>query len=101
MWLNHTLASIVLVGNKKSRIKMKTKRTFAAIAREIKQLWSKPYFGAVPYLDALSQIHSTEKNAPYLFETAGDLVPYLLANMGTFRGEDAKRIKAELKEMVK
>lgn len=80
---------------------MKTKRTFAAIAKEIKQLWRKPYFGAVPYLDALSQINSTEKDDFYLFETAGDIVPYLLANMGTFRGEDAKRIKAELKEMVK
>lgn len=79
---------------------MKTKRTFAVIAREIKQLWRKPYFGAVPYLDALSQIHSTEKDAPYLFETAGDIVPYLLANMSTFRGEDAKRIKSELKSMI-
>lgn len=68
---------------------MKAKRTFAAIAKEIKQLWRKPYFGAVPYLDALSQIHSTEKDAPYL-----------LANMNTFHGEDAKRIKAELKSII-
>lgn len=92
---------MVLAGNKKSHIKMKTKRTFAVIAKEIKQLWCKPYFGAIPYLDALSQIHSMDKDTPYLFETAGDIVLYLLANMGTFRGEDAKRIKAELKEMVK
>ena len=80
---------------------MTTKRTFADIAREIKTIWRKPYFGAVPYLDALEKINSTEKDAPYLFETAGDLVPYLLANMSTFRGEDAKRIKNELKEMIK
>lgn len=77
------------------------KRTFAEIVKEIRTLWSKPYFGAVPYLNALGTIHSSDKDAPYLFETAGDMVPYLLANMTTFRGPDAKRIKAELKEMVK
>lgn len=79
---------------------MKT-RTFAEIVGEIRTLWSKPYFGAVPYLDALGTIHSSDKNAHYLFETAADLVPYLLSNMTTFRGPDAKRIKNELKEMVK
>lgn len=79
---------------------MKEKRTFAAIAKEIKKVWSKPHFGAVPYLEALETIHSTDKDAPYLFETAKDLVPYLLANMTSFRGEDARRIKAELKEMI-
>lgn len=85
----------------KTHKKMKQKRTFADIAKEIKTIWRKPYFGAVPYLDALEKINSTEKDAPYLFETAGDLVSYLLANMSTFRGEDAKRIKNELKEMIK
>lgn len=79
----------------------KIKRTFAEIVNEIRQVWTKPYFGAEPYLDALAQVHSSDKNAPYLFETAKDLVPYLLANMTSFRGEDAKRIKAELKEMIK
>lgn len=80
---------------------MKQKRTFATIAKEIKRVWSKPYFGAVPYLDALAQVNSTDKDAYYLFEKVGDIVPYLLANMSTFRGEDAKRLKAELKEMIK
>ena len=79
---------------------MNAKRTFSEIAREIKSLWSKPYFGAVPYLDALMSIHSTDKNAPYMFETAKDVTLYLLANMGTFKGEDAKRIKSELKKMI-
>ena len=77
------------------------KRTFAEIVKEIRTLWSKPHFGAVPYLEALGTINSSDKDAPYLFETAADLVPYLLSNMTTFRGADARRIKAELKEMVK
>lgn len=76
-------------------------RTFSEIAREIKALWKKPYFGAVPYLDAMLQIHSADKNAPYLFETAKDIVPYFLANATYWRGEDAKRIKNELKAMIK
>lgn len=74
---------------------MKTKRTFAAIAREIKAVWTKPY------IDAMLEIHSSDKNAPYLFETAEDIVPYFLANATTWRGDDARRIKAELKEMIK
>ena len=76
-------------------------RTFAEIAREIRALWKKPYFGAVPYLEAMERIDSSDKNAPYLFETAKDIVPYFLANATTWRGDDARRIKAELKNMIK
>lgn len=79
----------------------KSHRTFSQIVKEIRKVWKNIYFGAEPYLDALSQVHSSDKNAPYLFETAKDQVVYLLANMTTFRGEDARRIKAELKEMIK
>ena len=79
----------------------KSHRTFSQIVKEIRKVWKNIYFGAEPYLQALSQVHSSDKNAPYLFETAKDQVVYLLANMTTFRGEDARRIKAELKEMIK
>lgn len=80
---------------------MNRKRTFAEIAREIKKVWTKPYFGAVPYIDAMMEIDSSDKNAPYLLETAKDIVPYFLCNATTWRGDDARRIKAELKEMIK
>lgn len=76
-------------------------RTFSEVAREIRAKWSKPYFGAVPYLDALEQVHTSDKNAPYMVEQVKDIVPYLLCNMTTFRGTDARRLKAELKEMIK
>lgn len=76
-------------------------RTFSEVAREIRAKWSKPYFGAVPYLDALEQVHTSDKNAPYMVEQVKDIVPYLLCNMATFRGADAKRLKSELKEMIK
>lgn len=71
------------------------------MAREIRAKWSKPYFGAVPYLDALAEVHTSDKNAQYLFEQVKDIVPYLLCNMDTFRGADARRLKAELKDMIK
>lgn len=79
---------------------MEQKRTFAAIAAEIKATWKKPYFGAVPYIAALSTVHSSDKNARYMYETAEGLVQYFLANATYWRGEDAKRIKAELKNMI-
>lgn len=76
-------------------------RTFSEVAREIRAKWPKPYFGAVPYLDVLEQVDSSDKNTIYMVERVRDLVAYLLCNMNTFRGEDARRLKAELKEMIK
>ena len=76
-------------------------RTFAEIAREIKQTWTNMYFGAKPYVDALMTINSSDKSASYIFEDAESLVLYFLANATTWRGADARRIKAELKSMIK
>ena len=82
-------------------INKQNKRTFAEIAREIKRTWKNVYFGAKPYLQAMATIDSSDKNAPYMLETAEDIVIYFLANAQTWRGEDARRIKAELKSMIK
>ena len=70
-------------------------RPIHEIVREIRRTWAKPYFGAVPYLDALSSVSSGKDM--YGVERADHLVRYLLSNMTTFRGEDARRLKAELK----
>ena len=82
-------------------INKQNKRTFAEIAREIKQTWKNIYFGAEPYLQAMLTINSSDKNAPYMLETAEEIVIYFLAKDTYWRGEDAKRIKAELKSMIK
>lgn len=82
-------------------INKQNKRTFAEIAREIKQTWKNVYFGAEPYLQAMLTIESSDKDAPYMLELAEDIVIYFLANAQTWRGEDARRIKAELKSMIK
>ena len=73
-------------------------RPLYAIAIDIRAHWPKPYFGAVPYIDAMRAVASI--NDPYGVESARGLVLYFLANAGTWRGEHAKRIKAELRGML-
>jgi len=78
---------------------MTNTRPLYAIAREIRRDWKKVYFGAVPYLDAMSCLDSIEDN--YYFDSARSVVLYFLANASTWRGDTAKRIKAELRSMTK
>jgi hypothetical protein len=54
------------------------------------------YFGAVPYLDALGTLESLSES--YGMDTGKGMVPYLLSNATTYRGAQAKAIKAELKK---
>lgn len=73
-------------------------RSLSEIAREIRENWPKPYFGAVPYLEAMGSLDKiTDK---FFLDTAESVVIYFLANAQTWRGEVAKRIKKELKEML-
>lgn len=39
---------------------MKNTRTFREIAIEIKKVWAKPYFGAVPYIDAMLELDTVD-----------------------------------------
>lgn len=80
--------------------KMDKKRTFQQIARDIKSTWLNVYFGAVPYLEALLTLDTTDPNAMYYYDTARDIARYFLANAQTFRGADANKLKAELKSML-
>lgn len=73
-------------------------RNLSDIAKDIRANWKNVYFGAEPYLQAMEQIHSTEPDAPYLFEDAETQVMYFLANAQYWRGEAARRIKSELKK---
>ena len=75
----------------------KQNRNLSEIARDILNNWKNPSQYAKPYLKAMLTINSSDPNARYLFETAGDIVAYFLANATTFRGPDARRIKQELK----
>lgn len=74
-------------------------RPLYEIARDIKNDWKNVYFGAKPYLDAMATLDSINDN--YMFDSAKTIVLYFLGNASTWRGETAKRIKAELKVMTK
>jgi hypothetical protein len=73
-------------------------RSLSSIAREIRADWKKPYFGAVPYLDAMLSLDSIDDE--YYYDSAETIVIYFLANSATYRGETAKRIKLELKSIL-
>lgn len=74
-------------------------RPLSVIAEEIRRDWKRPYFGAVPYLSAMAELDSVE--GKYYSDSAASVVRYFLANAGTWRGETARRVKAELNAMVK
>lgn len=69
------------------------------IRRDLKTQGKKVPFGAVPYMDALSLTDNMDDR--YGVETARDLVPYLLCNLSTYRGETARMIKAEFNRRLK
>ena len=73
-------------------------RSISRIAYDIKANWPKPYFGAEPYLRAMTQLNDI--NDAYGLDNAKSIVLYFLANATTWRGEHARRIKAELKTMA-
>ena len=73
-------------------------RSISSVARDIRRTWKKVYFGAVPYLDAMGQLDTI--NDKYGFDDAKSIVLYFLSNASSFRGDDAKRLKAELKQIA-
>jgi hypothetical protein len=75
-----------------------TTRSLYTIAQDIRSNWPKPYFGAVPYIDAMRSLQSV--NDKFYHDDGKSVVLYFLANAGTWRGDAARRIKAELKALV-
>ena len=73
-------------------------RPLYEIAREIRKTWTKVSPYAEPYLEAMQSLDSINDN--YYFDSGKSVVLYFLSNASTWRGEDARRIKAELKEMA-
>lgn len=73
-------------------------RTIREIAIDIRQNWPKVYYGAEPYLTAMSHLYTV--NDRYGFDSARSILEYFLANASTFRGEDARRLKAEIKALL-
>lgn len=73
-------------------------RALHEIGREIGRKWPEPYFGARPYIAAMRHLNGI--GGMYGRDRADDIVRYFLVNAKNWRGDDARRIKAELKGML-
>lgn len=73
-------------------------RALYEIATEIKKSWKQPYFGAIPYLNAMLELQDIRQM--YGLDPADSIVRYFLSNATRWRGEDARRIKKELNDML-
>lgn len=76
-------------------------RPLSTIAAEIEKIWSTQgkgvNYAAKPYLEAMATLNGI--NDSYGADDARSIVLYFLSNASSFRGEDAKRLKNELKAL--
>jgi len=75
-------------------------RPINRIAADIVKAWgpSKINYAARPYLDAMASLDSI--NDRYFEDSAKSVVVYFLSNASSFRGPEAKALKAELKSLA-
>jgi hypothetical protein len=76
-----------------------SQRPLYEIAAEIRRTWPNPYFGAVPYIDAMRSLNSVYDD--YGLDSGDSIVLYFLSNAQNWRGDDARRIKKELNSILK
>ena len=74
-------------------------RPLYAIAEDIRRDWKKPYFGAIPYIEAMMSLDKITDR--YGYDDGYGVVMYFLSNATSWRGAMARSIKAELKELAK
>lgn len=74
-------------------------RPLYIIAQDIRNNWAKPHFAAFPYIYAMRSLNQITED--YGLDSGRSVVAYFLANAQTWRGEEARRIKAELKAILK
>lgn len=73
-------------------------RPIHEIASEIVRSWDNVHYAAVPYLRAMLSLHSI--GGSYGADSARSVVLYFLGNARSWRGEDARRLKAELRALL-
>lgn len=75
------------------------KRTLSEIASEVKRDWKNVNYAARPYLWAMGSFNTIDDAMG--FDSARSVVLYFLSNASSWRGDVAKRVKAELKAHLK
>lgn len=73
-------------------------RSLRVIAGDVYANWPKVNYAAKPYLEAMEGLDKITDT--YYADSARSIVQYFLANAGSWRGEHARRVKAELKGML-
>jgi len=73
-------------------------RSLSTIAADIRTDWKKVNYAAEPYLDAMFRLDGIDSR--YYEDDARSIVRYFLSNASLWRGDTARQIKAELKEML-
>jgi hypothetical protein len=74
-------------------------RKISVIAMEIINDWQKVNFAALPYLKAMLSINYFSDS--YGYDNGKTIVLYFLSNASSYKGETAKRLKLELKNIIK
>jgi len=69
------------------------------IRRDLAEQGKEMYFGAVPYIDAMSTMDSIDDR--FGEDSGQSIVAYALGNLQTYRGPKARAIKAELNKRLK
>lgn len=76
-----------------------THRPLGEIARDIRRAWGpKVNYAAKPYLDAMGALDQVTDNFGY--DSGKSIVLYFLGNARSFTGDEAKKLKAELKTIA-
>ena len=73
-------------------------RPICQIARDISIDWQNVKYSAKPYLYALCHLHDI--NDRYGYDDGKSLILYFLSNASSYRGENAKKYKSELKALI-
>lgn len=74
-------------------------RPISDIAWEITRDWHIVNYAAKPYLEAMFSLGTIGDS--FGADSARSVVRYFLGNAKTWRGDTARRVKAELKDMLK
>jgi hypothetical protein len=74
-------------------------RPLSVIAAEITADWTALHGAAQPYMDAMSELRNATDR--YGVETGSDMIQGFLNNSQTWRGPVARRVKGELRMILK
>lgn len=74
-------------------------RRIATIAQDVISDWKRPSVGAVPYIIAMKELG--DFGDYYGCDSGEEIVRRFLSNAGSWRGDKAREVKAELKAGLK